>query len=112
MSNKKSTHHWLAQRITAVLLIPLVIWLVYSIVDLVGSDYEQFTAWLSQPLNAIAMITFVMVGFYHATLGAQVITEDYVHHKCLKKLKLIIQKLFFFGASIVCIVSVLKIALV
>ncbi len=105
------SEHWMAQRITAVALIPLVIWLIYSILNLIGADYEQFTTWLSQPLNAILMILFVIASLYHAMLGSQVVVEDYIHNKKLKMFKLIGQKLFFFAIGITCIFSILKIAL-
>ncbi len=103
--------HWLAQRITAVVLIPLIIWIIYSIVNMLGADYEQFTAWLSQPINAVLMILFVIASFYHAVLGSQVIIEDYISNEGFRVSKIIGQKLFFTAAGIACVFSILKIAL-
>lgn len=103
--------HWLHQRITAIANLPLMLWLVYSIVDLNGATYQDFTAWLSTPLNAILMILTILSVFYHAALGTQVIVEDYFHNEALKFLKLIGIKLFFFAACVACIFSILKIAL-
>jgi len=103
--------HWMNQRITAVANIPLVIWFVYSVVDLVGASHAEFTDWLSQPANAILMILFVISVFYHTVLGAQVITEDYIHNEGFKFVKLIGQRLFFTAMAVACIFSILKIAL-
>lgn len=102
--------HWFHQRITAIANIPLVLWFVCSIVRMHGATHAEFTAFLGQPVNAILMILFVISIFYHAALGAQVITEDYIHHEGLKMLKLIGIKLFFIGTAVACIFSVLKIA--
>ena len=110
-SVKEGANHWLAQRITAIANIPLVIWFVYSIVSLRGASHADFTNWLAQPLNAILMIFLIISVFYHAKLGSQVVTEDYVHHEGLKFVKLIGQKLFFIGLGVACIFSILKIAL-
>lgn len=110
-SAKEGSDHWMSQRITAIANIPLVLWLVFSIVNLKGANYAEFTSWLATPLNAILMILFIVSVFYHAKLGAQVVTEDYVHNEGLKFAKLIGQKLFFFGLGIACIFSILKIAL-
>lgn len=107
----EGTTHWLHQRVTAIALIPLVIWLVYSILKLQGADYLTFTTWLSSPLNAILMILFVLATFYHAVLGSQVIVEDYIHAEWFKITKIIGTKLFFTAATIACIFSILKIAL-
>ena len=39
-SAKDGTHHWWAQRVTAVALIPLVLWLVVSVLRLVGAPHQ------------------------------------------------------------------------
>lgn len=103
--------HWMKQRITAIANIPLVLWLVFSIVSLKGASHAEFTSWLAEPINAILMILFILSTFYHAKLGSQVVTEDYIHSEGFKFFKLIGQKLFFFGLAVACIFSILKIAL-
>jgi succinate dehydrogenase / fumarate reductase membrane anchor subunit len=110
-ASHEGTHHWLMQRVTAISNAVLVLWLVYSIVSLKGATYEVFTAWLALPWNAVLMILFVLSTFYHAVLGTQVIVEDYIHTRWLKMAKLIGIKLFFIALGVVCIFSILKIAL-
>jgi len=102
--------HWWHQRLTAVANIPLMLWLVWSVLQMQGWSYEIFTAWLAQPVNAILMILSLLSVFYHAALGSQVIAEDYIHHEGLKIFKLIGMRLFFIGAAVASIFSVLKIA--
>lgn len=108
-----STHHgaehWIHQRITAIANLVLMIWLVWSVTH-VAMDYAGFTAWLKMPVNAVLMILAVMSTFYHATLGLQVITEDYIQCDVLKMAKLIGMKLFFSAAAVACIFSILKIS--
>lgn len=104
-------HHWIHQRITAIALIPLTVWLVYNIVALNGVQYGGFVGWLSYPLNAILMILFIIAAFYHAALGCQVVVEDYIHCKASKLGILIGMKLFFLATGIACIFSILKVAL-
>lgn len=103
--------HWLHQKITAIANVPLVIWLVYSIVDMKGASYGEFTAWLAAPLNAVLMILLLISTLYHARLGTQVVIEDYIASPCLRTAKLIGIRLFFFAIGVACIFSVLKIAL-
>lgn len=104
--------HWWHQRVTAVANIFLGIWFAYSIVDLAGAEYLEFTGWLAQPLNAILMILFILSTFYHAALGSQVIAEDYIHHEGLKMVKLVGIKLFFTAMTVAAVFSILKIAFV
>lgn len=109
-SAHEGADHWLKQKITALANIPLMVWLIWSIIGLRGASHEQFTTWLAQPLNAILMILLIISVCIHAKLGAQVITEDYISTEWFKMFKLIGQKLFFFGIAVACIFSVLKIA--
>jgi succinate dehydrogenase / fumarate reductase, membrane anchor subunit len=105
------TGHWIVQRVTAIALIPLVLWLAWSVITLAGADYDTFTAWLAWPLNAVGMILFIIASFYHAALGLQVIIEDYVHCECLKIAKLLAVNLGLFALGAACVFSVLKVAL-
>ena len=84
-SAHEGVHHWLAQRITAVALIPLGMWFVSSVIKACG--YHGITGvlyLLSSPFNAIVMILFLGVAIYHGTLGVKVVVEDYVHCPCGK----------------------------
>ena len=94
--------HWLAQRLTAVAMIPPVLWLIYSIITLSGAPYQEIVAWLSSPINAIIISFFMIVSCLHASLGSQVIAEDYIHCSVMLKAKLILQKIFFL---LICVVS-------
>lgn len=109
-SAHEGADHWLKQKITAIANIPLVLWFIFSIIGLQGASHAQFTSWLAQPVNAVLMILLVISVLYHAKLGAQVITEDYISCEGFKLVKLIGQKLAFFALGVACIFSVLKIA--
>ena len=104
-------HHWMAERITSVALVPLTLWFCWSIVSMAGADYFAFTGWLQQPINAILMLLLVSVGIYHALMGCQVVIEDYIHHEGFKMIKLIGLKLFMAALGVACVFSILKIAL-
>lgn len=102
--------HWWHQRITAASNLLLMIWLVWSVVSMSDMGYEAFTGWLAAPVNAILMILAVISVFYHALLGCQVVVEDYFHHEGFKLFKLAGMKMFFIGAGVACVFSILKIA--
>ena len=78
-SAKEGTGHWWAQRVTAVGLVPLTLWFVFSVVNMPHGNYEMVTAWVAEPFNAIALILLVLTVIYHSDLGVQVVIEDYVH---------------------------------
>jgi succinate dehydrogenase / fumarate reductase, membrane anchor subunit len=78
-SAKAGTAHWMAQRVTALALIPLTLWLAYSVLLLVHADYAQTYAWIHAPLVTVLLVILIGTAFYHAYLGLQVVVEDYVH---------------------------------
>jgi succinate dehydrogenase / fumarate reductase membrane anchor subunit len=73
------TDHWWIQRLTALALIPLGLWLAASLISQVGADHAAFKHWIGAPERSVAMILFLFAAFYHMKLGIQVIIEDYVH---------------------------------
>lgn len=78
-SAKEGVGHWRLERVTAVALVPLTLWLVTSFIMLTGSDYESFIAWLKSPFVALSMLLLLFALFTHLALGLQVVIEDYVH---------------------------------
>ena len=78
-SAKEGVHHWYAQRASAVLLVFLLAWMVYSIFSLAGGGYEASRAFIANPVNASFLGLLLVVVIYHAMLGLQVVIEDYVH---------------------------------
>jgi len=80
-SAKSGMEHWWRQRLTAIALIPLVIFFVGLLPQMADASYADFRALMSLPLTAIVMVLLVGVGLWHMMLGLQVVLEDYVHHE-------------------------------
>ena len=110
-SAKEGVHHWWMQRLTAIALVPLILWFVASLAGLAGAGHTETVEWLGSPLVAIAMILMVVATLYHAALGVQVVIEDYVHHEGLKFFWLIAAKFIFLVFGIAAVFSLLKLAL-
>ena len=83
-SGKTGTGHWWWQRVTAVLLVLLVPWLVGLLVSLVGADVDAARLMVARPWNAIALALLIVAGLWHAKLGMQVVIEDYVHTRWIE----------------------------
>ncbi|PPD34726.1 MAG: succinate dehydrogenase, hydrophobic membrane anchor protein [Methylomonas sp.] len=77
-SVKNPTAHFWYQRVTAVALIPLSVWLIVLLNKALSESYAETLAWLVSPINAFAIIGWTIAVFYHAALGVQVVIEDYV----------------------------------
>lgn len=111
-SAKHGVGHWVAERVSAVALVPLTIWAVYAVIRLGATDYEGAVAWLrSSALNPVLMALFAVVGFQHMHSGLRVVVEDYIH-KPLSKSALLLLNLFVCAlAGALAVFSILKVAL-
>jgi succinate dehydrogenase / fumarate reductase, membrane anchor subunit len=85
---KDGAAHWWAQRVTAIALVPLTLWFVFSLLTLPDFDYETVRTWLSVPITGFLSVLLVGVMSYHSYLGTIVIVEDYVHSSGMKVLTL------------------------
>ena len=102
--------HWWLQRMTAVALVPLTVWLMYNLISaiLLSPDISPLSRWLSSPISAVAIVLLLLAAFVHAKLGLQVVIEDYIHCP-IKKYTLLIGTTFLcYGAAAIGILSVLK----
>ena len=103
--------HWKLQRISAIAMIPLVIWFVSSLVFSLTNTYDQSVSWLQSPLNATGLVLLFGTLYFHAASGLQVVIEDYVHSEGLKIMCLILIKLLSVLLGVLSILCVLKIYL-
>ena len=110
-SARQGTSHFRAQRVTAIALVPLCVWFVYSLLALGGSRYEDVRAWIAQPAAALLFGAFVVSLLYHAQLGLEVVIEDYVHAQWLKVSSLVMLKLLTTLLAAAAILSLLRIVL-
>ena len=110
-SKSNGVVHWKLQRISAIAMIPLVIWFVSSLVFSLTNTYDQSVSWLQSPLNATGLVLLFGTLYFHAASGLQVVIEDYVHNEGLKIMSLILIKLLAVLLGVLSILCVLKIYL-
>ena len=109
MSASEAVHHWWAQRLTAVVLIPLSLWFVYSLTTMYNANYETVTLWLNNAANSLIMLFFILSLYYHAVLGLQVVIEDYVESEWQRKSLLLLIKIIFSIAALSAVIAIFSI---
>jgi succinate dehydrogenase / fumarate reductase membrane anchor subunit len=109
-SAKDGTTHFWRQRLTALLLIPLVLWVGFSLAAL-PVDHATLVGWIQQPWVSVALVLLVIATFYHAQLGLQVVIEDYVSSHSRRTMALLLTNLSCLLLGTIGVISVLKISL-
>ena len=82
---EKGIWHWRWQRISALLLIPLSLWLIVSFGNVVYSEYDQSLAWVSTPFVGFLLGLTLINLLFHGHLGIVVVVDDYVRGPWRKK---------------------------
>jgi succinate dehydrogenase / fumarate reductase membrane anchor subunit len=108
-SAKHGVPHWWAQRLTAVALVPLVVWFAISLVMLSGADYGAVRAWIGSPLVMVLLILTIGTSLHHAQLGMQVVIEDYVGSDGWKLALIVVVKFIAALFGLAAVVAILRI---
>jgi succinate dehydrogenase / fumarate reductase membrane anchor subunit len=103
-------HHWWVQRVTAIALVPLAIWLLVSLVSLPSLDFVTLASWIGGTWTASLLTVFVLTASWHSRLGIQVIIEDYVHDHGLKTTSLVLSGFVHVLLAALGVFAVLRIA--
>ena len=109
-SAKHGVGHFIGQRVSAVALVFLALWGVWSAWTLAGGGYVGASLWLQSPVNAALLALLAAVAFYHMRLGMRTIVEDYIHRPATKAVLLIANAFVCFGGAALTIVCLLKVA--
>jgi succinate dehydrogenase / fumarate reductase membrane anchor subunit len=110
-SANEGVHTFLAERISAVALVPLTLWFVFSVARLPMGSFNAIQHWVASPSVAVMLVLFLACLFYHSSLGVKVVVEDYIAGEGKKLALLLFVKFAHAVLAAAGIFAVLKIAL-
>ena len=64
--------------VTSLALVPLTLYFVWMVFDLLHRDYNGVRAELGRPVPAILLLAFIITGIVHMEVGMRSIIVDYV----------------------------------
>lgn len=108
-SAKTGTTHFWVQRLTALVNVPLALFLIASLLALVGADYPTVRSYLANPLVVTLLLLLILSGTWHMCIGMQMIIEDYVPGRSAMLALLTLNIFFSAAVALACIYAVLKI---
>jgi succinate dehydrogenase / fumarate reductase membrane anchor subunit len=86
--------HWKLQRISAIIMIPVVILSLMYLVNITSIPYDQLIEDLSSISGFILSVVFIGFILFHSSMGLEVIIEDYIHSQTLQNNIISLSKLF------------------
>lgn len=111
-STKTGAHHWLAQKISAIALIPLTFWLVLSFVQIAQDPQGYLPVFFAYPINAIMGILLINTSLYHGSLGMRVVFEDYIPHKTKMHFYIMLIHFISIATAVAATLSIIRLHLI
>ena len=73
-------NHWITQKISALILLPLLCWFLFIFKDFINKDYSSQILWMKTFSNSLLLTFFIIIALFHLRLGLTVVIEDYIHN--------------------------------
>ncbi len=105
----KGVYHWMVQRITAVLLLPIGMWFVTGFTVYLTSPFNEAKHWVSSPMSGTLLTLFTITAIYHGYLGLQVVIEDYIPNLKTRTLWLFFIRVISFFLAVLSVISLVQI---
>ena len=99
---------WL-MHVTSLALIPLTLYFVWLVLDLLHMDYNGARAELSRPVPTVLLLAFILSGIVHMELGMRSIVVDYVGGRA-RAWALAANTLFAALLALACLYATLRVA--
>lgn len=112
MSDKKhgALKSWINLRLSALALVPLTFWAVYSIIQIKDLTHPNFLLWLQNPYNSGMLALFLLATYYHGALGVQEIYEDYISCEKTRNFAICATKLAFVVLALISCFAIASVA--
>jgi succinate dehydrogenase / fumarate reductase membrane anchor subunit len=111
-ATKTGAHHWLMQKVSAIGLIPLVIWLILSLSQIIQDPQNYMPVFFAYPMNAFMGILFIATSLYHGSIGMRVIIEDYIECKIKRHFYIMLINFLSITTAVASILAIIRLHLI
>ena len=102
----KTTKKWLFMKLSSIILIPLMFWLITNLVSIYDKDYQDiYIFFSSQPSKFLFSLTLIFAYFFSA-LSISEVFEDYIKDE---KIKNVANKLLYLSAIILPLLTIIAV---
>ncbi|MEE4211111.1 MAG: succinate dehydrogenase, hydrophobic membrane anchor protein [Parvularcula sp.] len=107
-----ATKHFIRQRVTAIVQVPLTIWLVIAVLTQAGSSRAEMLEWVSTWWVAGLLVAWFVSVPLHMSIGIGDIIDDYLHKKSTRSALHFLTSAYALLIGIVGVFAVIAITLI
>ena len=101
-----ATKKWIFTKVSSAILIPFLLWFIFNLVGFYDKNFQEvLTFFTTEPSKFLTSI-LIIIAFFYAALNISEIFEDYISDK---KIKNVANKLLYFFAIIIPLLTILGI---
>ena len=105
---KNYKNSWIAQRVTAAILLPLSFWFIYHCILFQSQSYEEIRIFFESFFNSFIFLIMMLSILLHSKIGCETIIQDYIAAKNLQIFFIRFINLIILASAIVVVVGILK----
>ena len=105
---KNYKNSWIAQRVTAAILLPLSFWFIYHCISFQSQSYEEIRIFFESFFNSFIFLIMMLAILLHSKIGCETIIQDYISTKNFQIFFIRFINFIILAAATVVVVGILK----
>ena len=101
-----ATRKWLFLRISSVILLPLMFWLIINLVNIYDKNHEDLVTFLTSQPSSLFVSLFFIFSYFFSALSISEVFEDYIKNE---KIKNVANKLLYASAVAIPLITIILI---
>ena len=83
-----ATKKWICLKLSAVIMLPLMIWFVFQLVSIYNMGFEDINSFFVKQPNKFLFSLFVIITYFYSALSISEVFEDYIMNekKCINNI--------------------------
>ena len=82
----KASRKWIIQRVTALLMIPIMGWFVINFISIYDESYFEVMNFFSSDKSKTRISILIIISFIHIILGLKEVYQDYIQDEKIKSI--------------------------
>lgn len=107
-----ATKHFIRQRFTAMVQVPLTVFLVIAVITHADASRDEMMAWVATPWVAALLVAWFLSVPLHMSIGIGDVIDDYLHKKGTRSLTSLLNSGYAFVIGLAGVFSVIVITLI